>query len=185
MGNHYLDIETTGLDEKEDKIITIQFQPLDQNTAKPKGKLVILKEWESSEKEILQHFIKQSQISDPYPFSFVPIGYNLGFEHNFFRQRCIKNGIPPIDLLNKPFIDLKTVGVLMNRGQFKGAGLDKITGKPHDGRIIPTWYDEKKFAKIVEYIQLETSEFLKLASWLYKEMPELLVRFKQNTRTGK
>ena len=35
--NYYLDIETTGLDELHDKIITIQYMELERNTGKPIG----------------------------------------------------------------------------------------------------------------------------------------------------
>ena len=55
--NYYLDIETTGLDELHDKIITIQYMELERNTAKPIGPLKILKEWESDEKTFLKRFI--------------------------------------------------------------------------------------------------------------------------------
>ena len=43
--NYYLDIETTGLDPLQDKIITIQYMELERNTGKPVGPLKILKEW--------------------------------------------------------------------------------------------------------------------------------------------
>ena len=51
--NYYLDIETTGLNPYQHKIITIQYMELERNTAKPIGPLKILKEWESDEKTIL------------------------------------------------------------------------------------------------------------------------------------
>ena len=73
MGTFYLDVETTGLDPAKDRIITIQFQELDRYTGEAVGELVILKEWESSEKEILKEFIEKSGILDSYDFSFVPI----------------------------------------------------------------------------------------------------------------
>jgi len=55
---YYLDIETTGLDELHNKIITIQYMELERNTGKPVGPLKILKEWESDEKTILKRFIE-------------------------------------------------------------------------------------------------------------------------------
>ncbi len=184
MGNFYLDLETTGLDPLKDKIITIQFMEIDKNTAAKKGELRILKEWESSETEILLQFISESRIADPYPFTFVPVGYNLGFEHKFLLERCRANGLPPVDILNKPFIDLRPFGVVMNGGEFKGSGLDKITGKPHDGSIIPAWYAEKRYTEIENYVRVEAEEFVRVCSWLYKELPLMLARFKAENDIG-
>jgi len=50
---HYFDIETTGLDPERDKVITIQTQRLVGRTGEPIDEVNILKEWESSEKEII------------------------------------------------------------------------------------------------------------------------------------
>ena len=179
MGNFYLDIETTGLDPKKDKIITIQFQEIDRHSGKAIGELIILKEWESSEREILAKFLKESGIADEYAFAFIPSGYNLNFEHNFFRERTAVHSFTPLDVLSKPFIDLRAFGIIMNKGEFKGSGLDKITGKPRDGKIIPQWYANKEFGKIVDYVRTEAEEFLKLNAWLYKKMPEFLEQFKK------
>lgn len=178
MPNFYLDIETTGIDPSRDKIITIQFVELERNTAAQKGNLRILKEWESNEKNVLLTFILESKIADPYAFAFVPIGYNLGFEHRFLLERCKSNGLPPIGVLNRPFIDLRPLGVLMNRGEFKDSGLDKITGKPHSGHIVPQWYAEKKWQEIENYVAVEAEEFIRFCAWLYKELPLMLSRFK-------
>ena len=84
MANYYLDIETTGLDTIQNKIITIQYMELERNTAKPTGPLKILKEWESDEKTILNKFISDSGIAEDYKFTFIPVGFNLQFEHGFF-----------------------------------------------------------------------------------------------------
>ena len=172
--NYYLDIETTGLNPFYHKIITIQYMELERNTAKPISPVKILKEWESDEKTILKKFISDSGIADGYKFSFIPIGFNLQFEHSFFWQRCISNSLKPIDVLGRPFLDLKTVAVIMNRGEFKGAGLDNITNKPHGGGKIPQWYEEKKYAEIESYIKKEAEEFSSFCFKLYKELPQLL-----------
>ena len=172
--NYYLDIETTGLDPLHAKIITIQYMELERNTAKPISPVKILKEWESDEKTILKKFISDSGIADGYKFSFVPIGFNLQFEHSFFWQRCISNGLKPVGILDRPFLDLKTVAVIMNRGEFKGASLHNITNKPHGGGNIPQLYDEKKYAEIESYIKTEAEEFSSFCSKLYKELPQLL-----------
>ena len=173
MPTYYFDIETTGLMPERDKIITIQYQEIDRNTAEPIGDLVILKEWENSEQEILEDFVGSTRVTDPYPFAFVPVGYNLNFEHNFLRKRLAAYGLPLVHLLSKPYLDLQAVGVLMNKGEFVGSGLDKITSKPFSGKSIPIWYKEKEYWRIEDYVKAETRAFLDWAQWLYKEMPEL------------
>jgi len=178
--NYYLDIETTGLDPLRHKIITIQYMELERNTAKPTGPLKILKEWESDEKTILTEFISNSGINDGYKFSFIPVGFNLQFEHGFFYGRCIANKITPINILNRPFLDLKTIAVIMNKGEFKGASLHNITNKPHGGGNIPRLYAEKKYAEIESYIKKETDEFSILCCRLYEELPQLLKKFGQS-----
>ena len=174
--NCYLDIETTGLDPLQSKIITIQYMELERNTAKPVGQLKILKEWESDEKTILTKFI--SDFVPENQWAFIPIGFNLQFEHKFLWQRCISNGLQPVDILNGPFLDLKTVAVLMNKGEFKGASLHNITDKPRSGSNIPNLYSEKKYEEIENYIKNETDEFSKFCVRLYEEMPQLFTRFR-------
>ena len=169
--NYYLDIETTGLDPLHSKIITIQYMELERNTAKPISPIKILKEWESDEKTILTKFI--SDFVPESQWAFVPIGFNLQFEHSFFWQRCISNGLQPVDIFNGPFLDLKTVAVLMNKGEFKGASLHKMTNKPHGGGNIPQLYGEKKYAEIESYIKKETEEFCSWCSALYVKLPKL------------
>ena len=177
MTYYYLDIETTGFDVENDKIITIQYVELDEKTAKPVGSLKILKEWESDEKTILKRFIEDFRPENRW--AFVPVGYGLSFEHKFFWQRCISNGLTPISILGRPFLDLMTVAVLMNGGRFKGAALDDMTSKPRDGSVIPGWYREKKYAEIESYIKNETDEFTNFCSRLYVEMPQLLENIKK------
>lgn len=180
MASFYFDIETTGLDPKIDKIITIQFQELNRYTGETIGKLIILKEWESSEKQIIEKFIEKSNILDHYDFSFVPVGYNLGFEHKFLKERSKINNLPSIDILNLPFIDLIAVGRLMNGGQFKGSGLSSLTGKKGNGNQIPIFYQNKEYNKIIDYIENETEEFINFNKWLYRKMPTLLPEFKKD-----
>ena len=45
MATYYLDIETTGLDESSNDIITIQYQELERGSGRPIGNVTILKAW--------------------------------------------------------------------------------------------------------------------------------------------
>lgn len=182
MGNFYLDIETTGLNPEECKIITIQFQELDRITGEAKGKLIILKSWESSEKEIIEEFIGLSNILDGWTWTFVPHGYNLNFEHKFLMKRSEIHGIPRISIFDCPFIDLLHVGIMMNGGQFKGSGLDNITGKKGRGSDILEWYAYKDYVSIEQYIIKEAEEYIKFYVWLKRKMPKLLEKFKEESK---
>ena len=101
MGNYYLDIETTGLDEVENKITTIQYVELERGTGKQLGELTILKEWELGEEGMLRKFIEDSPILSKYDFGFVPVGYNLGFEHKFILEKTSKYNLFPISVLSR------------------------------------------------------------------------------------
>ena len=177
MGNYYLDIETTGLDEVENKITTIQYVELERGTGKQLGELTILKEWELGEEGMLRKFIEDSPILSKYDFGFVPVGYNLGFEHKFLLEKSSKYNLFPISVLSRPCIDLHSIGILMNKGEFRGSGLDKLTGKSHSGHPVIHWYDVKKYDEIENYIKNETTEFVKWYSWLHEKLPELRTRW--------
>ena len=177
MTNYYLDIETTGLDPEKSKIITIQFQELDAFSGKAKGELFILKSWESSEREILEKFIRLSGIRES-KWNFVAHGYNLKFEHDFLMKKAEFYGLPRIDILGGPCVDLHSIGIMMNGGWFKGSGWDDITGKVGDGLDILEMWTFDAYDKIEKYIRKEAVEYIRFYVWLKKRMPELLLEFK-------
>jgi len=181
MTNYYLDIETTGLNPETSKIITIQFQELDGITGEAKGELVILKSWKSSEKDIIEKFIELTDICGDSVWNFIPHGYNLKFENDFLMKRAEFYGLQKIDILNRPSVDLHPIGIMMNNGNFKGSGLDKITGKIGTGMDVLEMYTFDAYDKIEEYIRKETQEYIKLYSWLKKRMPKLLQEFRENS----
>lgn len=173
MGSYYLDIETTGKEPGNSKIITIQWQELERFTGKPIGELNFLKEWQSSEKNIIEEFIDKARINDAYPFTFVPIGYNLFFEHRFLLAKSTYYELFPIEIISRPYIDMQQLAILMNKGEFKGTRLNDVTGKPSDGSNIPVWYHNQNFDKIEEYVIREASEFTKFVQRAYKYTPTL------------
>jgi len=167
MPEYYLDIETyspNNITVEEDKIISIQFQKLKTETGEPLSDLTILKEWESSEQNILQQFIDIFQPNKS--FWFIPIGTNMAFEFFSLHSRWKKIlGIDiPIKTLmyNHPYIDLKYTLVMLNRGSFRGASLDKFSKKEVSGEHIAHWYENKEYKTIENYIQQETEAFIEI-----------------------
>jgi len=154
------------------KLITLQFQPIDIQTGRPCGELTILKEWESSEKEIIEEL---SQLIDARkPWNFVPVGFNILFDIGLFAGRAKKYGIeydPWFVYHSMPYIDLKPVCLGMNDFQFRGSGLDKFSSKQTAGDEVPVWYANKQYDRIVEYIENETNGFVELYAKLKRELP--------------
>jgi len=177
--NYYLDIETTGLDEVRNEILTIQWCELERNTGRALEDLHILKSWESSEKTILQEFSNAVDLTNPYDFTFVPIGYNLGFEHKFLSYRSEKHDTFPISIMARPHIDLHQLAIMMNRGEFKGTKLSNLTNKTSDGSIILQYIANKDYDKIEEYIRMETKEFIKFTQWAFSTVPILMPELQQ------
>ena len=60
-------------------------------------------------------------VPDKYQWAFIPIGFNLQFEHSFFWQRCISNGLQPVDIFNGPFLDLKDSCRTNEQGRIQGS----------------------------------------------------------------
>ncbi len=184
MGTYYLDIETTGVDPRSDRIITIQYQELERNSGRPKGRLVILKEWEcwkeAGEKEgeggILKRLVDNTPICGN-AFDFIPVGNNLEFEHKFLNHKSKTHGLPEIAIAGKPALDVKAILVMMNRCEFKGSGLDRMTGKAQDGSHIKEWYQKGDYDRIIEYVEDEAREFSRFFVWLCEEMPILHKQF--------
>ena len=180
MVQYYFDIETTGIDPRKDKIITIQWQRLNESSGDPVGELQILKEWETSERDILATFLPQIQCENCWDF--VPIGKNLLFDFNFLDKRAGKHGLNGFDLAccySRPHLDLKHVLVLINQGKFRG--YDKVLdvgGHPVINESIPQLYERGMHQDIIEYIRRETGIFLRGLKILKREMPALLVHFK-------
>ena len=165
MPAYYLDIETTGLDPATDSIITIQYQELERYTGRPRGDLRILTSWESGERDMLERFVRDAGIDPQNPFGFIPVGYNLAFEHKFLYPRT------GIDILDLPHVDLRHTAILMNHGEFRGSGLDRMTGKRHDGSPIPDWYRNGQRDLVLQYVEDEAAAFCDFYAWLLERLP--------------
>jgi len=150
------------------KIITIQYQQLN-----PVGRLRILKEWESSEEDIIKKF---AAIMHPKnAWDFIPVGHNVYFDIGLFTRRARIYGIDYDDWFiyhDMPAIDIKHICIGMNNFEFKNSGLDKFTGKETSGAMVPVWYADKDYQKIIDYVEKETKEFVNFYLKLKKAMPE-------------
>lgn len=177
MSEYYFDMETTGLDPLNNKIISFQWQQLSGSDGKPLDDLKILKEWESSEEEILRRFLPV--ICTENPFDFIMVGKNLIFDFMFLNQRAQAYGLKGFSLQKcheRCWIDLKPILIMINRGRFKG--YDRVIDK--NGSLtkvnVPKLYKEKKYSEIINYIQDESTVFLRAFQTLKKEMPSLKVK---------
>lgn len=158
MPHYYFDIETTGLDENIDEIITIQYQKISVISGQPSGPLVILKAWEYSEEVIVKEI---ATIILGEQWDFIPIGNNLTFEFKFLSSKIKKYLNKEINVeyfVSRPHVDIKSVMILANGGKFKGC--HTVLGKSMSGANIPTWYKEKQFDFIENYIKEEVACFL-------------------------
>jgi hypothetical protein len=179
MNKLYLDIETTGFDFNKDDIITIQYQYLDIN-CRPVGNLNILKSWESSEEQIISDFYKLF-FPKGYPYTsakmkkdsewfFVPVMTNHIFDLSFIFAKFKKYNLACPDLAehlySKPKIDIKDSLIIANDYSFQGSGLDNMTNKQSNGSLVPVWYNNKEYSKIIEYIEDESKSFLEALSYL-------------------
>jgi len=170
MTEYYLDIETEGLNPKSDKIITIQYQKLGKTTGRPLGKLTILQEWKSSEEQILNKFLPLFLDN----WTFVPIGSSLAFDFRFIKARAkkiVKKEIPWQWLFHgRPYLDLKPILIIWNRGNFKLSGLNSLLDMPH---IDIEWYKNKQYDKIIGYIKQEAENFIDVYQTLKREIPKI------------
>jgi len=170
---HYFDIETTGLNPEHDKVITVQIQKMDGRTGELIGEIEIQKEWEFSERELLEKAIPLLTCENP--FDFLMIGKNLLFDFMFLSKRAEKYGLKNMDLHclhNRAFLDLKHVLIMVNEGSFRG--YDKLLRKgKRVNEQIPELYMQRKYDEIVEYIKEEAKTFIEAYRKLKKEMPPL------------
>ena len=181
MGSYYFDIETNGLDPTTSQIITIQYAELERRTGKQIGELKILKSWELNQEEMLSKFTNDVKFYDDYVFNFIPVGYNLDFENKFLNHYSKKYYMKEINFASRPKIDLFSVGILMNHGEFKGSRLDNFTTKKQSGTNIPIWYSNGRYDLIEEYIIDEAKGFVDWFEKLHIEMPLLNLKL-QNIR---
>ncbi len=173
MTEYYFDVETEGEDPLQDRILTVQFQQLENG--EPVGNLTILTEWEWGEKEIVRSILDKGLLD--VGWDFVPIGNRLGFDITFIVERAEMHKLAswePAELkyyfFRKPMIDIWPVLVLMNRGRFEGSSLTNFTEKRDWSNVVPPLYRKGDYQGILRYIEEERDAFIEL----YREVRSVL-----------
>lgn len=162
---YYFDMETTGDDPQQDRVVTIQYQPLGDDLQLI-GLFQVLAEWEWGEKQVIQMAIEKGILETTWDF--VPVGNRLRFDLTFLIERATRWKLIDWDMaklkyywFTKPFIDLGPVLVMLNRGQFTGSSLGAFSDK-ESGRHVPKMYREGRYADIVDYVTRERDAAVEL-----------------------
>ncbi len=204
MTNMYFDVEIAYTNEKiiqrlkegkripnpspkNCKIITIQYQLIGED-GKPKSPLRIFKEWESSEEEIIKKIA--SMLHPQRLWEFVPVGHNIYFDLGMLMGRAKVYGInyDPWFIYNDlPTIDIKHICIGMNAFRLKDSGLDKFSKKETSGLMVPVWYHNREYDKIIDYVKKEAEAFMEMYAKLRDKLPEFrkqLGLFNNSERTS-
>lgn len=195
MSHYYFDIETTGLNPWEDRIISVQAVLLEPKTGKAISAMRMFSVWrdalagdlpDNKERDILKKALDFVGAYNPNPFAFIPVGYNLDFESRFIKTRLAILGMPPLpcDIVSyeRPKLDLRPIGVFVCDGEFKGSSLEAITGKVGSGQRVLEWHKQSRFLDIEDYAIGETEAFLEFLQWLYAIMPKIHKEFMQGVK---
>ncbi|PKL69198.1 MAG: hypothetical protein CVV30_06370 [Methanomicrobiales archaeon HGW-Methanomicrobiales-1] len=170
-------------DPAVDKLITIQYQKIDLTTGEPLGELTILKEWESSEQQIITTFYNEFFRPEMPVTHFIPVGMSLDYEYEMIIAKCRQYKLPAITshqlYFQRPRFDLRSIVVLLNDGRFAGARLDLFSSKKYDGSHMRKWYENKDFKKIEHFVREETEAVLKLLQYLSKYKTRLGITKKE------
>ncbi len=155
---YYFDVETTGDDPQQDRIVTLQYQALGDDLA-PIGRFQVMAEWEWGEKPIVQMVLEKG-ILEP-TWDFVPVGNRLRFDLTFLIERATKWKLLEWDSaklkyywFTKPYVDLGSILLLLNRGVFAGSSLHNFADK-ESGAHVPKMYRAGRFPDIIEYVTRE------------------------------
>ncbi len=176
MPDTYLDMETTGLEPEDSKIISVQYAALERGTGRQLGGLTILREWELGERGMLNRLITDTPVIDP---AFVPVGFNLPFKRKFLLSRSRMHGLPEINLPTRPGVDLHDMVIRMNGGRSKGANLAQAVGIPPNGPLIPEWYAANRYDDIEKHIRAKASGCIRLYESLQSERADRRRRLRE------
>src|SRR5947199_9421945 len=82
---YYFDIETTGDDPQQDRIVTAQYQPLADDLSAV-GPFQVIAEWEWGEKQVIQMALDKGVLEPTWDL--VPVGDRLRFDLTFLIEQA-------------------------------------------------------------------------------------------------
>lgn len=186
MPAYYLSIDGTKTGERSDpatdKLVSIQYQKIDLATGEPLDVLVILREWESSEKDVVTVFYNQFFRPGLPVADFIPVGLNLDYAYEMLLALFKKYGLaPPTShelYYQRLRFDLRPIIVLLNNGSFTGAGLDAFSLKKGEDRHMEKWCGRQDYGRIEHYVRGEAARFLKVFQYLSRYKTRLGITVK-------
>jgi hypothetical protein len=162
---YYFDVETTGDDPQQDRIVTVQYQALSDDLG-PVGAFQVIAEWEWGEKQVIQTALGKGVLEPT--FDFVPVGNRLQFDLTFLIERATKWKLLEWDLaklkyfwFTKPYVDLGSILVMMNRGSLAGSALHVFSEK-ESGIKVPKLYHAGRYSDIIDYVTRERNAAIEL-----------------------
>jgi len=162
---YYFDVETTGDDPQQDRIVTVQYQPLADDLA-PVGSFQVIAEWEWGEKLVIQMALDKGVLESNWDF--IPVGNRLRFDLTFLIERATKWKLIDWNLaklkyywFTKPYIDLGPFLVMLNRGTLAGSSLHRFADK-ESGARVPKMYRQGQYSEIIDYVTRERNAAMDL-----------------------
>jgi len=168
MPQYYFGIETISQggkpDPEKDRIIAIHYQKIDFRSGKPLQKIEILKEWESSEEAIVTRFYNKFFRGGQNKWIFIPVGFDLNQAWEYidtkFEEYLGRSFVNKRFHYTIPHIDLDSMVVLLNKGNFIGAKLEKFTRQTSGKKDVKQWYENQEYEKIISHINTSAESFL-------------------------
>lgn len=181
MPLYYLDVESEGEDPQQDRLISVQVQPL-ADDLRPTAPMTVLTEWEWGEKEMVRSAISKGIFEETWDF--VPVGNRLRFDLTFLLERARHHALLSLDpaairrfWFNKPMLDIGSVLILMNGGKFDGSSIANFVQKGASAEV-PMLYRQGKHGDILAYVREEGDATLALLG----ELRSMLTTFGERKR---
>jgi hypothetical protein len=89
VGEYYFSLQAEGEDPAKHRIVTLQYQPLEEG--RPQGHFTVLAEWEWGEKEAIRTVLETGVLDRSAGFT--PVGFDLQRKLAFLAERARRHGL--------------------------------------------------------------------------------------------